>query len=197
MAITITIFEDSGPLLNGKGTNRTAVTNIGWKSNGLDETDPYIYGPLIRPEGDTPFTYSFKKYNFLKIEGTYPIASRPRIKFTGNYNGAPPQGYEKSGANQVRLYYKLTNEYETPNNDWDGSLMYLPPGVTQTVYPAMSVVGPELATTYPQYLIGNITYYTQYLVTQLLVPAGTSIDFGNIGELNIEWFFDEYEGTNV
>ena len=77
MAITMTIFEDSGPLLAGKGTNHTAVTNIGWKSNGLDETDPYIYGPLIRPEGDTPFTYSFKKYNFLKIEGTYPFASRP------------------------------------------------------------------------------------------------------------------------
>jgi len=277
MALFVTVWEDSGPVVSSKGTTRTQVTNIGWKSSGLDESNHYVYNPIIRPEegSDIPFTYSYKKYNFMKIAGTYPLGSRPRIKITGDYTGAAPQGdnstiesvtaesisvtalntavslanknvsevvvkkgsnmvpssdytidaeagtltftvgdnigtlpanlkvdykykkseYQSTGA--IRLFYKLTNIYEQPNSTWDGSLMYIAPGETKILYPAVSTTGPEAATSYLQYLTANATYYSQYLVTQLVVEQGTEVDFGNIGELNIEWYMDEYEGTNV
>lgn len=196
MSIELSIWEDTGPVSSGHGTTRTQVTNIGWKASGLDDaTDDYAYSPLIRPQNGVPFTYSYKKYNYLKIEGTYAAASRPRIKFTGNYNGTPPDGLEGQG--DIRIYYKLTNTYEQPNNQYDGELIYLEPGQVQVVYPTVSTVGPEAATDHPQFLNTDTTYYTQYLVTQVLVPAGLETEFGNIGDINIEWYIDEYEDTNT
>ena len=190
MSINIQLYEETS-------TGKVAVSNIGWRSAGTDDTSFYVYNPIIRPQGDTIFTYSFKKYNYAKIEGTYPIGSRPRIKISNGITGAPPDqlaGCEDGS--QLRLYYKLTNTFESPNDQWDGTMIFLPAGET-IIYPAVSTSGPESATTYPQYLSGNTTYYTQYLVTQLVAGQGTVRDFGNIGEVNIEWYMDEYEDTNV
>lgn len=195
MALNVTVWEDSGPITSNRGTTRIQVTNIGWKSTGTDETNLYVYNPIIRPQDNIPLTYSYKKYNYMKIAGTYPVGCRPRIKIRGDYNGDPPQGYE--GTDKVRLYYKLSTVYEEPNNTWDGSLIYIPPGATRILYPMVSTSGPESASSYSQYLTANTTYYSQYLVTQLVVEQGAEVDFGNIGELNIEWYMDEYEGTNV
>jgi len=194
MTITVDLYQDSGAVSSGHGTTRISVNNVGWKNSGLDETNSFVYYPLIRPEV-TPFGYSFTMYNYLKISGTYPKGSRMRLRVSGAVDGAPPSGYV--GTDKVRLFYKLTNTYTTPSNAFDGSLIYLPPGVAQTLYPRISTVGPEAATSYTQYMSANTTYYTEYLVTQLFVEAGSVAEFGNIGQLNIKVFMDEYEDTDT
>lgn len=197
MSITVSLYEDSGPTVDGHGTTRILVDNIGWKSSSSDETNEYAYNPIIRPEGVVPYTYSYKKYNYLEFHGTYVAGSRVRIKISGNITGAPPD--DAAGTNKIRLFYKLTNTYEQPSNAFDGSLIYLPPGETKILYPTLSTTGPEVVGTYPQYLTADTTYYSQYLVTQLFVENdnGSMTSFGNIGELNIECYLDEYEDGNL
>lgn len=197
MGISVDLYEDSGPVTNGHGTTRILVDNIGWKSSSSDETNEYAYNPIIRPEGTTPFSYSYKKYNYLVFSGTYITGSRVRIKISGNILGSPPEG--AAGTNKIRLFYKLTNTYEQPSNAFEGDLIYLPSGETKILYLNLSTTGPESATTNPQYLTADTTYYSQYLVTQLFVENdnGSMSSFGNIGELNIECYLDEYEDGNV
>lgn len=203
MSISLQLYEDTGPVLNGRGTNRVAVENIGWKSDGTDDTgNHYAFSPITRPQTqDELWARSYKKYHFAKIEGTYPIASRVRIKISNGINGAPPEGYEGESTltadpllNTIRIFYKLSNTYEQPNDNWDGELRLLETG-ERILYPSLSTTGPEGTQAYPQYLTTNTTYYTQYLITQLEVPYGLGI--GNIGEVNIEWYVDEYEDGNV
>lgn len=192
MTLSVELYEDSGTAASGRGSTRIAVENIGWKSNGTDETDSFIYHPINRSL--TNCVWSYTKYNFIKISGTYPAAARPRIMITGAVNGTPPVGYE--GTTKVRLYYKLTNVYQTPSNSFDGSLIYLPPNTPQILYPTVSTTGPEAATGYLQHLAGNTVYYSQYLVTQLMVEPGTLFDYGNLGELVVKVYVDEYETTD-
>lgn len=190
--MTVELYEDSGALAAGRGTTRIAVENIGWKSSGLDESNSYIYHPITRSTTDVVWSYT--KYNFMKISGTYAAGARPRIKISGNVAGAPLKDYK--GTTKVKLYYKLTNEYETPSNSMDGSLIYVPPGGI-TVYPKLSTTGPEdAAAAYVHHLAGNTTYFSQYLVTQLLVEPGTVLEYGNLGELVVELLVDEYESTD-
>jgi hypothetical protein len=193
MTIEVELYEDTGAVLSGHGTTRIAVDNIGWKDSPLDETNSFVYYPINRDT--TNFGYSHAKYNYMKISGTYAAGSRPRIQISGSVIGAPPSGY--TGTNAVRLYYKLTNVYSTQDPNMDGTLIYLPPGTTHTLYPAMSTVGPEAATTYPKHLTGNTTYYSQYIVTQLYVEPGAASKIGNIGEIVLKFYMDEYETADL
>lgn len=201
MALSIEIMEDSGALVSGHGTTRIITDNVGWKSSGLDETNHFVFYPLRRP--DAGFTYSFIKYNYFKISGTYAKASRPRIII----NHGLRTGGECIG--RTKLYYKLTNTYAVPSNGYTGDLIYLPPDSEESrkiLFPRMSTVGPESATSYTQYLTGNTTYYTEYFVTQLLVHTTDYVDpevvltstYGNIFEdTTIKMELDEYESTNT
>ena len=200
MALTVEIFEDSGALTLGHGTTRIITDNIGWKSSGLDETNHFVFYPLRRP--DSGFTYSFIKYTYFKISGTYAKASRPRIII----NHSLRIGGECIG--RTKLYYKLTNTYAEPTNAFDGSMIYIPPDDEEPnirLYPRTSTVGPEVATTYNQYLNTNTTYYTEYFVTQLFVHTTDYVDpevvaasiYGNISSPLIKFEVDEYESTTT
>lgn len=192
MTITVEIYEDTGAVTSSHGTLRQSVSNIGWKNNANDETNSYVFYPLQRPTSGV--TRSYKKYNYMKISGTFPRGSRPRIEVSGSTVGAPPVGYQATDGN--KLYYKLTNTYAVPDNAADGTLTeYL--NTTVTLYPNVSTTGPEAATTTSQYLTGSTTYYTEYLVTQLHVEPGLDTEYGNIGELAIKVFIDEYESTDT
>lgn len=194
MTIEVEVYEDSGALTSGHGTTRLSVTNIGWKSSSLDETNSFVYYPIYRDKVNWGFSY--QKYNYMKVSGTYAAGGRPRIEISGSVIGAPPSGY--TGTNKVRLYYKLTNIYSTQSDALDGSLIYLPPGVTHTIYPRMSSTGPEAATSYLKHLTGNTTYFSEYLVTQVFVePDATGIKYGNIGEITVKFYMDEYETADL
>ena len=203
MSISLQLYEDSGPAILGRGTYRIAAGNIGWKSDGTNEEgNHYAFSPITRPDnGDVLWARSFKKYHFALINGTYSAGSRVRIRIKNTVDGAPPAGYESETTltsdelnQKVRIFYKLSNTYEQPNDNWDGEMRFLQSGET-ILYPSLSTTGPEGVQAYPQYLTANTTYYTQYLITQLEVPYGTGI--GNIGEVNIEWFVDESEEGDI
>lgn len=194
MTITVELFQDTGAVTSGHGTTRLSVNNVGWKDSPLDETNTYVFYPLVRPEL-TPFGYSYKIHTYMKISGTYPLASRPRFRISGSVIGARPPGYEGEG--NSRLFCKLTNTYSAPSKSFDGSLIYVEPGQELTLYPRMSTTGPEAATSYVKYLSANTTYYSEYLVTQLFVEQGMDIEIGNIGQLQLSVFVDEYESTDV
>lgn len=221
MSITLQLYEDTGTASGNKGSARTAVTNIGWRANGQDDTSDYVYNPIVRDAGgpygpdddyyipfvNDVFVFSYKKYNHIKWTGTYPAASRLRVLISGDADGAAPDGHKYQSGN-VRVFYKLSDTYETPDNNWR-DMIYVPNGESLIIYPKSSTTGPEANTAYPQYFAANTTYYSQYLVTMLAVssvaigeidlndPVASGSAFGNIGDINIKWYFDEYEGTNV
>lgn len=219
MAITVEVKEDSGAVVSGHGTTRISVNNIGWKNSGLDETHSYPYYPIQRPEtfGLQP---SFKKYNYLKISGTYASGTRPKIIITNGIlsgdisrtnTSAPTTDTPLTGitqttqietpttyqtTNKVRLYYKLSSTYEVPDGNFDGDMIYVPPGGL-TIYPRISTTGPESANTWIQRMSANTTYYTEYLITQLYVEPGAWDEYGNIGNVEIKFTFDEYETADL
>lgn len=62
-----------------------------------------------------------------------------------------------------------------------------------TLWPMLSTVSPEYADSIIMNLTPNTTYYTNYLITQLYVRAGTETEVGNIPEINIQLLVDDYE----
>lgn len=173
------IWEDSGPVLSGHGTTRQEVDNIGWKDSGLDESFQFVDYPVGRPY--TPnklFSLSYKKYNYLKIQGTYSSIADVQVQFVGN----PTDNNSGSGtgkASGVRVYYKWQSVYEEPDNLFLGG-SWFDPYDPPTWQPLLSTVGPEGAASYFTDLVDNTTYYTQYLVTQLYVTNGAWDDLGNL-----------------
>lgn len=193
MAINVEIYEDSGAIYNGnRGTLRTSVNNIGYKNTPEAENAvQYPLSPIGRPL-TSGLSFSCQKYNFLKWSGTYTKVSRPRIVITNNIDEIV-SGYTCTTI-KTRLYYKLTNMYNPADSNIDGSLIYVPTGQTITVYPRTSTTGPEAATSYSQYYNANTTYYTEYLVTKLVVEyTGNDLDFGNLGSLKFKFVVDEYD----
>ena len=194
MAITLEIWEDSGPVLSSHGTTRQAVNNVGWKDSSLDETYGYYDYPLVRPQSPITETLSYHKYNYLKISGTYPKATRVRLQLIGDVAGAGVPTY--TSTDKVKLYYKLTNTYSLPTNALlSSTTLHL--GTTVILQPNLSLTGPEAASSRIFLLNTNTTYYTNYLVTQLWVDPGLWDEYGNIGAFSLRFLLDEYESTDV
>jgi hypothetical protein len=186
MSIIIDQYQDSGPLLSGRGTTTTLINNVGWKVDGGAEGLDYAEYPILRPS-ITPQTRSFQYYTFFKLSGTYIKASRIRIAILG----IPLSG--------VKLFCGLADTYATPTSDHIGDLTYYqPPTVAGSIglvmYPKLSLTSPITGLSYPQYLTGNTTYYTQYLKTQLYVEAGS---YGNVDDIKIKCYVDEYEEDDL
>lgn len=191
MTIDIDHYQDSGTLTSGRGATTTLITNIGWKTAGSSEDTTYAQAPIIRPANALATSYEY--YTFFKLSGTYVKASRVKIQISGNPNGSSSGGYATVGTG-VRLFYRLVDTYNTPDGVDDGDLVYYD-GTTINLYPKVSTVGPHTGLTYLQYLTGNATYYTQYLLTRLYVEPGST--FGNIGDVKFSCFVDEYESTDT
>lgn len=198
MALNITLYEETGVPVSGRGTV-SPVINFGWKSSGTDDSDHYVYDPILTPAGTNAVTQSYTKVHFFKIDGTYAKAVRPRI--TISHKQTRIDGYE--GYGKILLHYRFMDSYEQPHSGWDGATTFIPwkniilPDnsvvelTTTTIYPKLSTTGPHTGQQYVSELAANGTYYTQYLVTQLLVPDGLAI--GNLGDTEITFEVDEYE----
>lgn len=197
MAITLEVWEDSGSEVSGHGATRHVVDNVGHKASGLDETVLFADYPIIRPspgsanESDN-MALSYHKYTYFKVQGTYPVAAKLRVEVDGDLTGV---GGSTGIASKVRMLYKWTNVYEAPTDQLlSGSTM---PNGTSIHIPMLSTVGPELATTMPTQLDGNGTYYTSYLVTQIMVDPSDLEDWGNIELLTFKLTLQEYETTDI
>lgn len=193
MAITLEIYEDSGIAIGAtpKGTNRDQVDNCGWKSTGFQEAFQFVDYPIIRPFDPLLARVSYKKYNFVKISGIYPAATRLRFSFIGDVGGVGSED-DILFTNNVRLYYKWTSVYDTPDDLLLSGTLYDPSTAT-SFQPMFSSTGPEDATSKLNSMSANTTYYSSYLVTQLYVEPGGWDDYGNIGDMTLQFELDEYE----
>ena len=181
MAITIELWEDSGPLTAGHGTTRQAVNNLGWKDSDADETTEFVDYPIERPPNEgspAQHTLSYTKYYYYKIYGTYDYAHQFSVSLSGvleKVGAVLGDGY----ATDLDVLYKLTNTYVAPSN-------ILLPGATiwtgQSWTPKLSTVGPQNATASVPVLAADTTYYSEYIVTQLKAYSGEWDNFGNLDD---------------
>jgi hypothetical protein len=86
MSVNIQLFEEYGAPVGGRGT-AVEVSNLNWK-NTADSTIPYHLSPLRRPTKDSDVKWSYKKYCYFKITGSYTKINRPKIEFSPG-GGAP------------------------------------------------------------------------------------------------------------
>jgi hypothetical protein len=204
MSIDIDHYQDSGPVISGRGTNTTQIDNIGWMNSGAAEGFQYPIYPIIRPTAQT-YVYSYDYYTFFKLSGIYAAASRPRITISGNIRTSligdaigvdhNSDGLVNEDDHSVKMYYELTGTYATPDNTSLGGLIYYTDS-TITLYPRLSTTGPNANLSYVKYLAANTTYYTEYLHTRLYV-RGNPTSYGNVGPLTILCFNDEYESNDL
>lgn len=208
MTISLTLYEDAGPKAGDNGTTRTIVENIGWKSHPADdETTSFASYPVRRPQNprsELVWSFSYSKYHFFKFNGTYTAATRPRIVVTlGTGGGSGPAVGGSVEEGPVRVYLRLSDTYETPTNNWDEDGVLLMPGKSVTLYPKVSVVGPHAGLQYLKSMVANTTYYTQYLVSQLVVQQDYLDDaspyklVGNIPATTVKFMLDEYESGDI
>ena len=176
MALTIELWEDSGTEVTGRGTIQQEVDNIGWKSSSFDETFPPVDYPIRRPLDNDFVTASYQKFNYFKIYGSYDYAHELEIQFEGEIAG---NGGGSGVAKNVHLLYNWTNVYTTPTNTLMAGSTYNP-SLPPVWRPQLSTTGPNGTMSPIQVFAPDTTYYTMYLVTQLVVYPGEWDDYGNL-----------------
>lgn len=193
--IDIEIFQDAGTITAGRGTP-IAVDNFNMKSAAAYSTAYYptnetSSAPLVRPVDAGAQTLSFKVFTFFKLTGTYSWIKNLRFRVTTA---------TASEASNAQLFFKNTNVYETPTNNFDGNMLLLADknGVVYSdpIYPMLSLVGPNSATTRATAYtnVGGVSIlYTNYFVTQIRVNTGSLV--GNTAEMQLK--FEAYEYYEV
>ncbi len=189
MSANIDLYEDTGPVLSGRGTTVTLLDSWDLKSSS-NPTDFYyptnvgVGAPLIRPVGTAGAqTLSYKKYLSFKIDGTYKRLKNIRIKLSAI-----------AGDNDAQLFYKLTNTYAEPDNLFDGDMRLWATGASitnDTLHPMLSTTSPNTATSRSVIYGPNETLYTEFLVVQLRVPNNSTI--GNSAEFNLKLEAYDYD----
>lgn len=174
MALTVELWEDSGTLSVGRGTIIQEVDNLGFKNSSLDETTTFADFPIRRPINTELFTTSYKKYYHFKFYGTYTNLRNVSVLFEGDPEGSA--GTELAG--KVRILYKWSNVYATPDTTLLDGITYDPTNPPIWT-PKLSTTGPNAATSYID-PVANTTYYTQFLITQLYIDKSSGSDFGNL-----------------
>lgn len=186
--IDIQVFQDVGPIVNGRGTP-IEVTNWNMKNSGSYTTAYYpthetVSAPLIRPLNAGEQTLSYKVFTYFKLSGSY--SKIKNLRFRVSMVDGP-------GATNAQLFFKNTNVYETPTNDFDGDMILLADknGVVYSdpIYPMLSTIGPNSATTRQTVYSDGATLYTNYFVTQMRVNKGSTV--GNTAEMELK--FEAYE----
>lgn len=195
MSVNVQIFEETGAIAGGRGSVVTEITNLNWKKTS-DPTAVYYLNPVRRPTYHTDETFSYQRYIFFKVSGTYQYLKNFRILVTPT---AAPQ------ADLCQLFYKMTDTYAVPTNTFDGSMLFgIEDDGTLQLNPMISTNSPNLAVSRPKIMGPNQTFYTNYLVTQMRVKYGkvieTSTDartneqnVGNTMGLNVQFICDEFE----
>ena len=163
MSLTVQIFEEYGAPTDGRGTS-IEVTGVNWMDSG-NATNPYHLYPLRRPDSPTDLKLSYKKYNYIKISGQYSKIKRAKLIIT-------PGGGVAGQAANTALYYKFTNTYQQPDNNWDGEMLYVGTDDENASYEILLPLStsPTVYTPYiDEHTDANVTLYSPFIVTQLAV----------------------------
>jgi hypothetical protein len=182
MSTNIQIFEEYGPVSNGRGTvAETSDFNLG-RSNTFGY--PYYFAPLRRPLTNEDQTLSYQRYFFFRISGNPKAMKDVKLELSLG---------EGKQATETQLFYRFTNTYQEPTNAYDGKMMYTK-NQALTWYPNLSSSGPQNATSRGQILIpANSDLYTQYLVLQMRTNSGGWSDVGNTDEFKLTLKYIETE----
>lgn len=170
MALTIEVWEDSGPLSAGAPTVRQKVSNLGWKDSSLDESYPYYDYPIQRPYGINKYDVSYIKYYYFKVSGTW----------TGEIVTPYLQLFYTNGGAQHRITYNLTSTYTEQDNSLLNGTQYQE---GSKIFPLWNTTGdPRDPSTFRPTLTSGSSYTSNYFATQIYTDPGTWTDYGNIGD---------------
>lgn len=175
MSVNIDLYEDYGPASNGRGTSTSKI--LDWNLKSSDDHSSVYYptnapginsAPLSNSYSPGELVWSYKRYLFFKIEGTYSKLKNFKLTFS------------LASANQAyaNLYVKMTNVYAPPSNSFNDPGILVASNSTIVVsqlIPNLSSVGPNLATSRSNAYTGNQTLFTNYIVVQMAVPANSPI----------------------
>jgi hypothetical protein len=189
MSINLQVFQESGALTGGRGTTVTEVTNWNMKDSASYAALYYPHdgstsAPLIRPTAAGDLKLSYKVYTFFKLTVDAKIKNL-KIKI---------QMDSAAQASKAMLFYKITNQYATPDNAFDGQMLPAYTGSAWSngaseivLWPNWSTTGPHLATsrsiTYTGTSGSPLTLYSPYFVSQMYIPDSSSI--GNSAEFKL------------
>lgn len=205
MSVSIKLYQERGTLTGIRGTIQDVVSNIGFVNDNGPESTLYDLNPIRRPTGE-PFTYSYHMFNYFQVTGTHNGLTRPRIVISGGSGAGSSYVY----TSKARLYYRLTEFYNTPDASFNGELIYFD-GNTVRMVPKTSSTGPTEGLAYNPVIVANQPVYTMLLETQLLVeindptnPAhdndytlpGGLFAYGNFAGAQVKFEIDEFEEVN-
>lgn len=178
MGIAIAAYEDWGAPTGSpaKGTNRVAIGDLNLKV-ARDPLIHYWFQDLQRPVNDIPAGFpahavTFTRHISFNLFGTYSRMKNVKIILK---RGVLDNLLKQNAAISNAFFsYKLTNIYQdTPlannvfgrqNGVYDGTLK--PITDNEVLWPRLSTIGPEAATTRPISMGPNASVWTEYLVLQ-------------------------------
>ena len=169
---TIELFESTGAI-----EAQEVTTNKNHKSTGQPSSVAQYYLYPVRRPGDGSgvlLTSSFTNNLFAKVSGVYSKIRRPRWKIE----------VPNLAEGKIKLFYAMRDSYTKPHEAFDGSLTFLGAGTTY-LFPRTGSVSPSTTTEYEYQYINNATFFTDYLVTQILVEQNDDDDerfLGNDGK---------------
>jgi len=179
MGIAIAAYEDWGAATGtpAKGTNRVAVADLNLKT-ARDPLIHYWFQDLQRPVFDVAEAYpihsvTFTRHISFKLFGTYDRMKNVKITLR---KPEVENLLKTTGLSLANFTYKLTNVYQdTPtennifgrvNGVYDGTMNALLD--EEVLWPRLSTVGPEAATSRPISIGPNLDVWTEYLVLQAI-----------------------------
>jgi len=189
--MNIQVYNEYGPIISGgRGTiEETSELNMKGSQDPLVLYYPHDTipaAPITKPESAGLIVPTYQRYTFFKISSD-SVVKISNIKLIITTNAA-------TQASNVRLFYKLVSAYAQPINTFDGSMI---PVYTGSAFcngtSNLSLVlnfgaSPSATTVYYPSLTFTGDLYSQYLVTQMVVGAGT---VGNSAEFRYSISFDE------
>lgn len=189
----IEIYEITGNL---PGT-ATKVNNINFKNSSAVASKYWQY-PLRRMETNRKLDehlirYSYNKYVFFKVSSTGKMKNF-KMNVSIDSDDDWPFGVQENQGNlatKSELYYKMTNTYQIPTSELDGSLTWVKDREIE-LYPMFSTTGYANATSHIITLEANTVYYSNLFVFQTAVYHSSVSDVGNGPSCKFELSFDNW-----
>lgn len=166
MAIKIELFEDTGPVVSGRGTpHQTWEFDVG----SIATTDDFASrGNLARPTSSGSYTYSYERYIYARItcDSTDDYKKIKDVKWYIENT--------LTSTTFASLLYKHTNTYAAPTNALGSGKSIMSAGGGDVLFSAnTSTTAPNNASSFVSTTDGE-TFYTDYLVLQVRGEYPTS-----------------------
>lgn len=194
--INIQCFEEYGTPVSGRGTSLdlgdlTAHPELGNWNLKMSPNPLLPYYPtqnssgyaIQRPTLPGQLVYSYKKYLYFSVSGTYTTKFKDLKLELGVASATQAQKYN--------LFYKMSNVYAAPTNTFPDGMICAGAAPAVTIFPKTGT-SPLTATSRSLVYGPNQSFYTNYIVLQIAATDSTWSDVGNTAELNLKFSFREF-----